>query len=109
MKSPSKFETSEQEHTCSTGRKFKFRELNAFEQMSADSISDKMQVALYYRAAFAIVSVDDEELVPARSDLDMRVRLESLAGSEADELVLAYVKAFQPKGDDLKNESTPAA
>ena len=107
--SESKFNAQEFEHTCKTGRTFKLRELSAWEQMNADSLSEKYQVSLYNRMAMALTAINGEELQPAWGEMQIRKRLEQMSGLEADELFLAFMKAFQPQGDELKNESTPAA
>lgn len=103
------FTPKEVEHTCASGRTFKLRELSAFQQMSADSISDKYQSSLYCRMAMSLAGINGGPLPPAHSELMIKARLERLSGAEADELFLAYMKAFIPRGEDLKNESTPAA
>ena len=102
------FDPAEFEYTTRSGRIFKMRELNARQQMEADSISDKLQSTIYNRLAMSLVQVDDAELRPARTKLEIDSRLDCLRGSEADELVMAYVKHFNPSGDELKNESAPA-
>ena len=103
-----KFEPQEFEHTCSSGRTFKMRELSGFEQMTADSCSEGLQGIFYFRAARSLVSVDGENLMLATTGPQLIARLEGLRGKEVDELVAAYIQHFQPVGDNLKNESTPA-
>jgi hypothetical protein len=101
------FSPKEHEYTTSTGRVFKFKELSAFEQMKADSMSDTVQGSMYYRMAASLISVDGQRVFALQKGFELRGTLERIRGSEADELVLAYVKAFTPSGEELKNESTP--
>jgi hypothetical protein len=100
--SESMFSAQTFEHTCKSGRTFKFRELSAWEQMNADSLSDKYQVTLYNRMAMALTAINGEELQPTSGEIQIRKRLEQMSGSKADELFLAFMKAFQPQGEELK-------
>lgn len=104
-----RFKPEEFEHTTRSGRKFKLRELNAFEQVKADGMSENFQVTMYNRLVMSIVAIDDEELARVTSDLTLTARLEDIRGSEIDELAIAYVSHFNPRGEELKNESAPVA
>jgi hypothetical protein len=108
----------QQETECKTGsgRTFTLRELTGAQQVMADSISGSTSDAMYFRLAVSLVSCDGTPFPPLASKAGARAtgpeimhRLTYIRGSEADELVLAYVNAFQPTGEELKNESTPGA
>jgi hypothetical protein len=108
----------QQETECKTlsGRTFMLQELTGAQQVMADSISASTSDAMYFRLAVSLISCDGVPFPPLTSKAgakatgpDIMRRLTYIRGSEADELVLAYVNAFQPTGEELKNESTPVA
>jgi hypothetical protein len=104
----SRFVSDTLEITAVSGRKYVLRQINALEQMNADSISDNMQASMYYRVAMSIESIDGQKQPPGNSDLVLNALLENIPGSDMNELILAVVKWTVPQAADLKNESAPA-
>jgi hypothetical protein len=93
-----------------SGRSYALRELTAFEQMQADSVSLSTAESLYYRTVLAIESIDGERIVRRESKQATDLLLREISGPDADALVLAYAKAFSPQtqSTNIKNEPTPS-
>lgn len=92
----------------SSGRIAELRPISAQEQMTADVYTGGNPVLIgYYRIATALVSLDGVAPLPVTSDLNLKARVNLFSGTEIDELGNFYAVAFAPKGELLKNESSP--
>ena len=90
--------------TLSSGRVVTFRDLTARQQMNADKCAkgDFSQIP-YYRVAAVIAKIDDTELAPARTDLDLDARVDMLTAAEFNELLNVYSENLQPQKTEIKN------
>lgn len=102
-----KFTAETAEVKAPSGRTYRLRELNGLQQAQADASSTGLTEAMYFRMGMAIDAIDDESIMTPETKPMLTALLASISGPDADMLVMAYVNAFSPKAEDLKNESTP--
>lgn len=92
------------EVTLPSGRTAEIHELSAREQMHADMCVKNLEhlgtELVYYRTLAALSRLGDIEFQPAKSDLELDARLDSLKGSEYDALRRRYREVFEGKAKE---------
>ncbi len=96
-----------QEVLCQSGKRIVLRELNALQQTNADKAAELPIAIMSYRAAMAIVSINDETLEPAKDNLAVETRLQRLSGRDLRQITEVYARSFQLTAEELGNEFRP--
>lgn len=96
-----------QEVLCQSGKRIVLRELNALQQTNADKAAELPIAIMSYRAAMAIVSINDEPLEPAKDNLAVETRLQRLSGRDLRQITEVYARSFQLTAEELGNEFRP--
>lgn len=99
------FQPKEIDVETSSGKSYKLRQLNGAQQLNADSTQPATaSSSAYYRTVMSIAQIDGQEVTQAMSGVELKALLQALSGTDVDELLIAYVRAFAPQPAELKNE-----